>query len=1823
MPLLYYQHPNEDAVTRKASKLTEKYLSDVISDPLDNSSYRTDHNPLVNSLPKPFDSLYQQQEGDLYDERIDSVLSRVVSLLTQKLVLGSSKFLNYGCCEALSLLSETFLTTTYQRAWDCAIPKINVSKKSYKRSNSRGDKDIEIPMVGETVPPSSNGLMSLTMSLLTSSPLSLDLLTHRHLMLLAGNLASGMALCNLKPSEPGNKIAGETTKLWGLFKDKQMHQHLEHLLNHVIRVMNTFVHVIDEIPLQHPNHKSALPPLPSAQSLSPKRKLIPDQKSKEKEDKITSLKFGKEQMGVFASFPHYMKLYDILKAANSNYKTTLESEASEMYLSLLNATLQVLCQLLEIATIQEAGRIAEEILHYLQTTVVLSPTTTVQCVQQLLKCLFGSNLSMRWIDPDYQKNFAKRNAARDDTKGFYTQCFQTPTRQMTEMIKAIGNNCRGGNESSATGWIGLIHRRGDRKLNSVFKSLSRYSDQKASVASFIRLFEPMVIKSLKQYTVTSCIPLQCRVLLLLSQLVELRVNYCLLDQDQIFIGFVMKQFEFIEEGHIQDTEELIPKIFNFLVHLSYEKYHSKVIIGIPKIIQLCDGLMASGQSPLTHCIPALVPLVEDIFLTRGSSTSGAEQKELETTRDVLVSMLLRLVEYHQVIQLLAACFTESRYSSDGNGEEKWRRWSRLTIDSLLPVLAAGKVRLESKEAHIALVKLFSAVSPTVFRPVDPLLKVLFIQTPNAQDSLVSIQRWLGTVNVVLLSLISYAKEEAMLARLSDLSLYNANFHLGSLYHSKEPMSDPLNAANANTFDIAPEKILARFLFKVINLITTKVHDLVGLVNYNNENCYLSVANCSGNDDYLIQQFAFFLQLCIHMFESGSHCKVANATMQMIQGRNLPEEDKLPVGDLNSMMLQLTSKCPVLTCQWAYLMTLLSYSEMTFWEQVLATQTTPSSNNVVRSTLSRYSASTVTANKVNKPEEEDLCSINGAIVRKGGTILFCDYVCENINDAEPLTWLLINHIEETIDLAKEPPVRELLAAAVHRNPAASGLLVQAIAARCLDLSKPCFVKRLLQCLEGTHHSQSGALILAMVPRLLTSKHLALCRLAAKIASRRAEILLTLNPEDLKTQLPRDDFIEMMNTLFSTKLAKKHSGLVTLLNKLGTKHYDLSPLELEQRRPFNPSSVKSIKLDSSWFSLQTKLRCCHPNNKYSFLESAELLGNLNFGDCLEIMNCNEFNAKILKECIELGMRNTLRKCQELEFGRNVIETDVVFEENPLHKAAKQRLLQHVQNINELVPKQREIFNPVHRDASPKEAKYAARIVELMNDTVYWDILFTVIPSVTIYIESLPKLLKYGLSEIDSKYEDDLAKFGLLCFEVIHWMVKEYANKTRKLKPQELEAALRCAEVILKNRNLHKSFGANPHWVCTASATLTRIVEHLIGDTNQRLPIVNDCGLQPALEDIETRAYAQACIQMATLVAWLEKRQAEDCPDNIPLFLLNPIKSLIITVSREPLVNSFVLAPPLVWKHGWQVVGSGPTKCQVPLLSSESNFLHEVEILEQFIYRVTLLGWTTRLQFEETWMAFLSVLNITQSDNMPSEELAVSIQATSLAVQAITSLLTQTLLLPCPGNSENSSLIHLPRDPQLSLLKISSQKLYAIQEMLLSKFERVSDPKNTEGITLDHIFHRGNIERVSSNRHKYSYSQLSLPYLWASCSLHEDKLNSSVLELKSYRNNVLASLSLDLNSCLRFLLELYSTWTLPRANTPLRLLNEVTKSVLAISELFTERSQYQWMLDTCLDLSKVHPIENEILHQYLVIAVCKATAVLTPLVSVQRHLCPNDLL
>lgn len=130
---------------------------------------------------------------------------------------------------------------------------------------------------------------------------------------------------------------------------------------------------------------------------------------------------------------------------------------------------------------------------------------------------------------------------------------------------------------------------------------------------------------------------------------------------------------------------------------------------------------------------------------------------------------------------------------------------------------------------------------------------------------------------------------------------------------------------------------------------------------------------------------------------------------------------------------------------------------------------------------------------------------------------------------------------------------------------------------------------------------------------------------------------------------------------------------------------------------------------------------------------------------------------------------------------------------------------------------------------------------------------------------------------------------------------------------------------------------------------------------------------------------------------------------------------------------------------------TRCHFTLFLSEPNYIPELDVLEEFIFRISLLGWNSRQQFEEIWMVLLGVLNVSQLQNEMESETSTSLSHTaSLAVQAITNLLVQTLLLPCPGNPNNGMLIRHTRDPQLSLHKKSTKRLFFVQDLLLWKYE-----------------------------------------------------------------------------------------------------------------------------------------------------------------------------
>ncbi|XP_055770674.1 huntingtin-like [Salvelinus fontinalis] len=104
--------------------------------------------------------------------------------------------------------------------------------------------------------------------------------------------------------------------------------------------------------------------------------------------------------------------------------------------------------------------------------------------------------------------------------------------------------------------------------------------------------------------------------------------------------------------------------------------------------------MASGRKAVTHAIPALQPIVHDLFVLRGSNKADAG-KELETQKEVVVSMLLRLIQYHQVLEMFILVLQQCHKEN----EDKWKRLSRQIADIILPMIGKQQMHLDSPEVN--------------------------------------------------------------------------------------------------------------------------------------------------------------------------------------------------------------------------------------------------------------------------------------------------------------------------------------------------------------------------------------------------------------------------------------------------------------------------------------------------------------------------------------------------------------------------------------------------------------------------------------------------------------------------------------------------------------------------------------------------------------------------------------------------------------------------------------------------------------------------------------------------------------------------------------------------------------------------------------------------------------------------------------------------------------------------------------------------------------------------------------------------------------------
>ncbi|XP_031196973.1 huntingtin isoform X2 [Mastomys coucha] len=1756
------------------------------------------------------------------DVTVENNLSRVVAAVSHELITSTTRALTFGCCEALCLLSAAFPVCTWSLGWHCGVPPLSASDESRKSC---------------TV-----GMASMILTLLSSAWFPLDLSAHQDALILAGNLLAASAPKSLRSSwtseEEANTAATRQEEIWPALGDRTLVPMVEQLFSHLLKVINICAHVLDDV-TPGPAIKAALPSLTNPPSLSPIRRKGKEKEPGEQASTPMSPKKGGEtsaasrqsdtlgpvtaskssSLGSFYHLPSYLKLHDVLKATHANYKVTLDLQNStEKFGGFLRSALDVLSQILELATLQDIGKCVEEVLGYLKSCFSREPMMATVCVQQLLKTLFGTNLASQFdglsSNPSKSQCRAQRLGSSSVRPGLYHYCFMAPYTHFTQALAdaSLRNMVQAEQEHDASGWFDVLQKV-SAQLKTNLTSVTKNRADKNAIHNHIRLFEPLVIKALKQYTTTTSVQLQKQVLDLLAQLVQLRVNYCLLDSDQVFIGFVLKQFEYIEVGQFRESEAIIPNIFFFLVLLSYERYHSKQIIGIPKIIQLCDGVMASGRKAVTHAIPALQPIVHDLFVLRGTNKADAG-KELETQKEVVVSMLLRLIQYHQVLEMFILVLQQCHKEN----EDKWKRLSRQVADIILPMLAKQQMHIDSHEALGVLNTLFEILAPSSLRPVDMLLRSMFI-TPSTMASVSTVQLWISGILAILRVLISQSTEDIVLSRIQELSF--------SPYLISCPVINRLRDGSSNSTlgersegkqKNLPEDTFSRFLLQLVGIL---LEDIVTK--------QLKVDMSEQQHTFYCQELGTLLMCLIHIFKSGMFRRITAAATRLFTSDGC-EGSFYTLDNLNARVRSMVPTHPALVLLWCQILLLINHTDHRWWAEV---QQTPK----------RHSLScTKSLNPEMSGEEEDsgsaaqLGMCNREIVRRGALILFCDYVCQNLHDSEHLTWLIVNHIQDLISLSHEPPVQDFISA-IHRNSAASGLFIQAIQSRCENLTTPTTLKKTLQCLEGIHLSQSGAVLTLYVDRLLGTPFRALARMVDTLACRRVEMLLAANLQSSMAQLPEEELNRIQEHLQNSGLAQRHQRLYSLLDRfrLSTVQDSLSPLPPVTSHPLDGdghTSLETVTPDKDWY-LQLVRSQCWTRSDSALLEGAELVNRIPAEDMNDFMMSSEFNLSLLAPCLSLGM-------SEIANGQK----------SPLFEAARRVTLDRVTSVVQQLPAVHQVFQPF---LPTEPTAYWSKLNDLLGDTTSYQSLTILARALAQYLVVLSKVPAH--LHLPPEKEGDTVKFVVMTLEALSWhLIHEQMPLSL-----DLQAGLDCCCLALQVPGLWGVL-SSPEYVthaCSLIHCVRFILEAIAVQPGDQLLGPESRSHTPRAvrkeevdSDIQNLSHVtSACEMVADMVESLQSVLALGHKRNstLPSFLTAVLKNIVISLGRLPLVNSYTRVPPLVWKLGWSPKPGGDFGTVFPEIPVE--FLQEKEILKEFIYRINTLGWTSRTQFEETWATLLGVLVtqplVMEQEESPPEEDTERTQIHVLAVQAITSLVLSAMTVPVAGNPAVSCLEQQPRNKPLKALDTRfGRKLSMIRGIVEQEIqEMVSQRENTAThhshqawdpvpsllpattgalISHDKLLLQINPEREPGNM-SYKLGQVSIHSVWLGNNitpLREEEWDEEEEEETdvpaptsppvSPVNSRKHRAGVDIHSCSQFLLELYSRWILPSSaarRTPVILISEVVRSLLVVSDLFTERTQFEMMYLTLTELRRVHPSEDEILIQYLVPATCKAAAVL----------------
>ncbi|KAL1376706.1 hypothetical protein pipiens_004323 [Culex pipiens pipiens] len=382
--------------------------------------------------------------------------------------------------------------------------------------------------------------------------------------------------------------------------------------------------------------------------------------------------------GYFGNDHFYIKLYGLLRNSFESYKITVNGDVGQKLFDLLRSTISSLWRLLEIkniTTMTNGFKFIEEVLRYLMTFLPYEPEWCVRCTKYLLRFLFTCNFVNRTADVEYFRRSADSLSLHDsdNCREFFDQYYD-------------------------------FHK---------CKSLTSTTD----LGNYIKQFEQMVIACLKIYSKTS-VAVQTAILELLCQLLDYSINYQLLDSSNVFVECVLKHVELLETGTIRGSEVLIGRIIKFLILLPHTKERSKVV-DIPKIINICDNMLANGLIRDTAIASLQVLAHEIFFLNRAVDQTNLG--EHATQKEVILNMMIKFPEEVRCYGAAPTILLVERSTQSGKYEAE-------ILNTLLGVIQEGKLLIEGDRERMIVEQTLDALGKQVLlesNAMQNFLKIFF------------------------------------------------------------------------------------------------------------------------------------------------------------------------------------------------------------------------------------------------------------------------------------------------------------------------------------------------------------------------------------------------------------------------------------------------------------------------------------------------------------------------------------------------------------------------------------------------------------------------------------------------------------------------------------------------------------------------------------------------------------------------------------------------------------------------------------------------------------------------------------------------------------------------------------------------------------------------------------------------------------------------------------------------------------------------------------------------------------------------------------------